>query len=201
MDFTQITENLIRRGYKVACFPTVAEATAYLDAAIDGKTVGMGGSVTLDQMGIYEKLALHNSVFWHWRIPEGKTEWDQRVSANKAQVYLSSVNGIAETGEIVNIDATCNRVAAILYGHEKVYLVAGVNKIAPDYDGALYRARNIASPLNAKRLGVHTPCATKGDRCYDCSAPQRICRALSVLWEKPLGADIEVVLVGEELGY
>ncbi|MBQ8381630.1 MAG: lactate utilization protein [Clostridia bacterium] len=201
MDLTKLTANLTRLGYKVSCFSTAAEAAAYLDAAIDGKTVGMGGSVTLDQMGIFEKLALHNDVYWHWRIPAGETEREQRIKANTAAIYLSSVNGIAETGEIVNIDGTCNRVAAILYGHEKVYLVTGVNKIAPDYESALHRARNIASPLNAQRLGVRTPCAEKGDRCYDCRSPQRICRSLSVLWEKPIGADIEVVLVEEKLGY
>ena len=201
MDLTKLTANLKRLGYKVSCFATKEEASAYLDATIDGKTVGLGGSVTLDQMGLYEKLALHNDIRWHWRIPEGKTVADLRLAANDTQIYLSSVNGIAETGEIINIDATCNRVAAILYGHEKVYLVAGVNKIAPDYDSALHRARNIAAPLNAQRLGKKTPCAVSADRCYNCSSPDRICRSLSVLWEAPIGADFEVVLVEEELGY
>ncbi len=201
MDLTKLTANLKRLGYRVSCFPTAAEAADYIDSAIDQKTVGFGGSVTLDQMGLYEKLALHNDVRWHWRIPEGKTVADMRLAANEAQIYLSSVNGIAETGEIINIDATCNRVAAILYGHEKVYLVAGVNKIAPDYESALHRARNVAAPLNAQRLEKKTPCAVKADRCYDCSSPDRICRSLSVLWNAPIGGDFEVVLVEEELGY
>ena len=201
MDFTKLSANLKRLGYTVSCFSTAKEAAEYLDRAIHGKTVGFGGSVTLDQLGLYEKLALHNDVRWHWRIPEGKTVADLRQEANDTQVYLSSVNGIAETGEIINIDATCNRVAAILYGHEKVYLVAGVNKIAPDYDSALYRARNISAPLNAQRLGKKTPCAVNADRCYNCSSPDRICRTLSVLWEAPLGGNFEVVLIEEELGY
>lgn len=201
MDFTKLSANLKRLGYTVSCFSTAKEAAEYLDSTIDNKTVGFGGSVTLDQMGLYEKLEKHNDVRWHWRIPEGKTVADLRQEANDTQVYLSSVNGIAETGEIINIDATCNRVAAILYGHEKVYLVAGVNKIAPDYDSALYRARNISAPLNAQRLGKKTPCAVNADRCYNCSSPDRICRTLSVLWEAPLGGNFEVVLIEEELGY
>ncbi len=201
MDFTKIKENLEKRGYQVSCFETAREAAEYMDAQIDRKTVGFGGSVTLDQMGLYEKLALHNDVRWHWRIPEGKTERDMRVEANEAEIYVSSVNGLAETGEIINIDGTCNRVAAIFYGHEKVFLVAGENKIAKDYDNALYRARNVASPLNAKRLGSKTPCALKGDRCYDCDSPGRICRGLSVLWEKPMAGEFEVVLIHEELGF
>ena len=118
-----------------------------------------------------------------------------------ADIYISSVNGIAETGEIINIDNTGNRVAAVSYGPEKIYLVIGKNKIAPDYESALYRARNVASPLNAKRLNRKTPCAAKGDRCYDCNSPERICRNLSVFWEKPTGAEYEVILIDENLGY
>ena len=185
----------------MSCFDTAQEAADYLNVQIDGKRVGFGGSVTLEQMGLYERLASHNRVSWHWRIPAGKTDKDMRVEANAAEIYVSSVNGLAQTGEIINIDGTGNRVAAMLYGHEKVYLVVGENKLAPDYDSALYRARNIASPLNAKRLGVKTPCAQEGKRCYDCKSPERICRGLSVLWEKPLWGEMEVVLIHEALGY
>ena len=122
--------------------------------------------------------------------------------AARAQVYLSSVNGLAETGEIINIDGTGNRVSATIYGHEAVYLIVGRNKIAPDYEAALWRARNIAGPKNARRLNRKTPCAVKADRCYDCSSPDRICNALAVFWRKPGGiAHFEVVLVDEELGF
>ena len=108
---------------------------------------------------------------------------------------------MAETGEIINIDGNCNRVASIFYGHKKVYLVIGENKLEKDYDSALHRARNIASPLNAKRVGVKTPCAVKGDKCYDCKSSERICRGLSVLWGIPMTGEFEVILVHEELGY
>ena len=116
-------------------------------------------------------------------------------------MYISSVNGLAETGEIVNIDGTGNRVVGTICGHEALYLLVGVNKIAPDYDQALWRARNIAAPKNAQRLKRKTPCAEKGDRCYNCSSPERICRALTVLWKKPNGIPYaEVILINQELG-
>lgn len=201
MNFNEIRSNLESRGFAVSVFETAANASRYLNHAINGKTVGFGGSMTLDKMGLFESLSTHNEVFWHWRVPQGKSAADLRDAGNAAQIYLSSVNGIATSGEIVNIDGTCNRVAAMLYGHEKVYLVAGKNKIAENYEAALWRARNVAAPKNAQRLGVNTPCASKGERCYDCKSEARICRALTVLWEKPSGADIEVVLIGEELGY
>jgi len=118
----------------------------------------------LEQMGLFEVLQSHNTVFWHQRIPKEKTSKEARLAANEAEIYISSVNGLAETGEIINIDGNCNRIASIFYGHEKVYLVIGKNKLEKDYDSALYRARNVASPLNAKRVGAKTPYAVKGDK-------------------------------------
>ena len=111
------------------------------------------------------------------------------------------MNGIAETGEVVNIDGTGNRVASMTYGHEKLYLVVSENKVGKTYEDALFRARNIAAPLNAKRLGRKTPCAEKGDKCYDCNSPERICNVLNVFYKKPGSQDVEVVLIHENLGY
>ena len=193
-DLAKLQKNLEERGFTVTRFDTAAQAADYLDAALDGKSVGIGGSVTIQEMGLAERLREHAQVLWHWA---GSTA----QAAAGAQVYLTSVNGAAETGELINIDGTGNRVASGLFGHEKVYFVVGRNKVAPDYDAALWRARNIAAPKNAQRLGRNTPCAAKGDRCYDCKSPERICRALVVYWEKPGSMDMEVVLVDEDLGY
>lgn len=193
MDLTQ--RSLEKRGFLVRHFHTAQEAADYLDAQIDGTTVGFGGSISVQEMGLYPRLSTHNQTFWHW----DKAALTDEMAT---EVYISSVNGLAETGEIINIDGTGNRVASTLFGHKRVYLVVGSNKIAPDYDSALWRARNVASPKNAQRLGKHTPCALRADRCYDCSSPERICRALVVFWEKPAGSDqMEVVLVDEPLGY
>ncbi len=194
-DYTALTQNLEERGFTPKVFATAAQAADYLDREIDGVSVGFGGSMTVQEMGLYPRLAAHNEAVWHW----DKAGLEQAAAT---EVYICSVNGLAETGEIINIDGTGNRVASTLFGHKRVYLVVGKNKLAPDYDKALWRARNIASPKNAQRLGVQTPCAAKGDKCYDCKSPQRICRGLVVLWEKPRSVErMEVVLVDEELGY
>ena len=193
-DFTKVKASLEERGFAVSCFATAEEAAAYLDGKLDGRTIGVGGSVTIRDMGLAQRLEKHNRVAWAWT---GGTH----AEAAAAQVYLTSVNGLAETGELINIDGTGNRVAATIFGHEEVYFLVGRNKLAPDYDAALWRARNIASPKNAQRLGRNTPCAAKGDRCYDCRSPERICRALTVLWEKPKGIGrAEVVLIDQDLG-
>lgn len=201
MDFTKVKSALEARGFKVSAFPSAAEAARYLNGQIDGVSVSFGGSVTLEQMGLFESLGQHNEVLSHWHVPADRDPAEIRAKAMTTEVYLTSANGLAETGEIVNIDGTGNRVSGMLFGHKKVYFVVGRNKLAPDYDGALWRARNIAAPKNAQRLGVRTPCAARGERCYDCKSPQRICRGLVVLWEAMKGCETEVVLVDEELGY
>ena len=185
---------LRQRGFAVSVFETAEAAADYLDGAIDGRTVGFGGSMTLEAMDLWERLRTHNQVYSHLHgFPLGP-------EAAGAQVYVTSVNGLAETGEVINIDGIGNRVASTLYGHEKVYLVAGRNKIAPTYDEALWRARNVAAPKNAQRKQMKTPCV-QGDRCYDCKSPDRICRALTVLWGPMIGMETEVVLIDRDLGY
>lgn len=187
-DLEKLRANLEARGFRTTYFPTADEAAAYLDGQIDGKTVGIGGSMTVKEMGLYPRLAAHNQVVWHW---EGGALRDAVLT----DVYITSANALAETGEIVNIDGNGNRVSSTLYGHQKVYFLVGVNK------AALWRARNVAAPKRAQSMGCRTPCAAKADRCYDCKSPERICRGLVVLWEAIGSMEMEVVLVDEALGY
>ena len=189
-------ENLKALGYAVKCFATKAEAADYLDHALDGISIGIGGSVTIQELGLYDRLAAHNTVYWHWANGAGEC-----VSAMSAKVYLTSANAVAQSGEIVNIDGVGNRAASMLYGHEKVIFIVGRNKLTETYEEALWRARNVAAPKNARRLGRKTPCAVKADRCYNCKSPERVCRGQVVLWEPVLSMEMEVVLIDEELGY
>lgn len=195
MAFETVKKNLEGRGFLVSTFATAAEAADYLNGAIDQTTVGFGGSLTLKEMGLYEKLSGHNEVIWHW-----VNGLETRGEAAGTEVYITSVNGLCEDGQLINIDGAGNRVASTLFGHKKVYFVIGKNKLAPTYDEALWRARNIAAPKNAQRLGKKTPCAVNGDRCYDCKSPDRICRGLVVHWGPIMGVEMEVVLVDEDLG-
>ena len=198
-DIQKLTENLKKAGYLVSYYETGEQAAQALCSQIHGKTVGMGGSKTLEALGLYEKLGTDNQVFWHWKQPVAEA----RANSAAAQIYLTSANGVAETGEIINIDGDGNRLAATLFGKEKVYILVGVNKIAPDFHSALHRARNVAAPLNARRLNRKTPCAMGEElKCYDCSSPERICKGMTVLWKKMGGVgECEVVLINEKLGY
>ncbi|MBQ2739963.1 MAG: lactate utilization protein [Oscillibacter sp.] len=194
-DIRKAAENLKKRGYAVQVFETKEQAADYLDTAIDGVTVGIGGSQTVQVMGLYDRLSTHNEVHWHWINGEG-----ERKLAMNAKVYLTSANALAETGEIVNIDGAGNRVSSTLFGHEKVCFIVGRNKLAEDYDAALWRARNVAAPKRAASMGKKTPCAVKVDKCYDCKSPERICRGLTVLWAPMMGFETEIILIDEDLG-
>lgn len=197
-DITKLRKNLEREGFQTSYFETAEEASAYLDQALDGTTIGFGGSQTVRDMGLYERLARRNTCIWHWDKEKNIIPQD----ATNADVYICSLNGVSENGELINIDGGGNRVSSGLFGHKKVYFIIGVNKIAPDYESALWRARNIAGPLNARRLNKKTPCAQGEVRCHNCRSPERICAALVVYWEKPsLAGDMEIVIVNQELGF
>lgn len=191
-------KNLKKNHFDVSRFETAREAADYIDGQLDGRIVGIGGSVSVSELGLYDRLKTHNTVYWH--MFDNKTD-ETMLAACNAEVYITSANAVAETGELLNIDGRGNRLAGTLMQKDKVFIIVGQNKFAPDFSQALERAKNVAAPQNCKRLEKKTPCA-EGGKCYDCSAPDRICNALLVLWRKPYWCrSMEVVIVDEELGY
>ena len=200
MSLTKCREALLARGYRVSVHQTAKEAAEYLNAQIDGVSVGVGGSMTVREMGLCESLAAHNTVYNHWEPPAGMTAREVQAAAATAEVYLSSVNALSLDGVIVNMDGACNRVAGTLFGHKRVYFIVGSNKLAKDEAAAVFRTRNVAAPKNAARLERHTPCVTAG-RCMNCSSPERICRATVIMDRPPRGPHYEILLINEELGY
>lgn len=203
MDKNKLMDNLQKKGFQVEYFETSKEAVQYMTDALSGKTIGIGGSETVKALELDKALMENNTVYWHWLpelIEKYGTAKTVRDMANGAEIYISSANAIAETGEIVNIDGTGNRISATAYGHEKVYFIVGTNKVTETLEGAIWRARNIAAPKNAKRLNKKTPCAQNADKCYDCNSPDRICNGLLLLARPMSGMEMVVVLINEELG-
>lgn len=192
--------NLRRNRFQAVYFAAAAAAVDYLASRVHGKTVGFGDSHTLLEMGLAERLRERNVVYDPTPLSgaEFKAAADRAMTAD---VFMLSVNAAAETGELVNIDSSGNRVAGSLWGHEKVYFVFSANKIEPTLEAAIFRARNTAAVINASRFGFKTPCAARGDRCYDCSSPDRICNTLVVYMKKEKSMDMEAVIIGEKLGY
>jgi len=200
MDTESILSNLRKRRYRAFYTESGEAAAEMLATQLAGKTVGFGGSVTVKQLGLYEKLSASNQVYWHW-LSDDRTAAQEKAA--RAQVYILSANAMTEAGEIVNIDGNGNRLSSMLYGHERVIFLVGINKLTPDLQSAIDRARNIASPLNARRLKRKTPCAlTEPMRCHDCVSPERICNGMTILFEK-MGSipEMDVILIGESLGF
>ena len=195
----ELGKRLEKLGYAARVFETAQQAKEYLLGSIpQGDTVGVGGSMTVRQLGLADALrGRGQQVYWHWDSEDANAA---RKGAASADTDLCSANVVTESGEIVNIDGYVNRLAATLCGTGKVYMIVGKNKLAKDLDAAMDRIKNVSCPANAKRLGLNTPCAVLG-HCTDCSSPQRMCRATLIFDRKPNAHPIEVLLVDEELGF
>lgn len=194
--------HLARRNMDSFYCPTAAEAVSkVLELIPQGSSVTWGGSMTIRDMGVTR--ALHDAGAYRLfdRDLAGSRDEAQEIyrKAFHADYYLSSANAISEDGVIVNIDGTGNRVAAITFGPRHVIFVIGLNKVARDTDAALSRARSTASPINAARFDIKTPCHTDGV-CHNCNSPECICNYIHFLRNSPQKRHT-VILVGEEKGY
>lgn len=201
MDCQKTIEAFTRNGYTVSYFDTKEQATEYLVESVRGYRVGFGDSATLMDMGLAQRLSEFNEIIDPSFAKNNNEFIYLGQKALNTEVFFTSVNGASQTGELVNIDGTGNRVAGSLFGHKKVFFVFGSNKIEPTLEQAIWRARNIAAPRNAKRLKLNTPCAVNGDRCYDCSSSDRICNAMVIHMKKMDSVEAEIVLIDEALGY
>jgi len=168
----------------------------------EGATVGIGGSLTLSQIGFFEEAKKHPIKVLHPFAPGLSPEQGLQLRREVllADVFITGTNAVTEDGKLINIDGTGNRVAAMIFGPKKVIVVCGVNKIVKDLTEAHRRAQEWAAPMNARRLGVKTPCAETG-LCTDCDSPQRICNIYTILAKRPVRTEFTVLLVGEPLGF
>jgi L-lactate utilization protein LutB len=198
----RMIKNLKRRNMEAFYCPTAAEAVKKVSELIaDGSSVTWGGSITIRDMGIPQ--ALKDRATLEVLDRDEVTDREEVVKiyerAFTADVYLSSANAISEDGVIVNIDGNGNRVAAITWGPKKVIFIIGLNKVAQTVEAALARARSTASPINAARFDIKTPCQVDGV-CHNCNSPESICNYVHFLRNSPKGKHT-VVLVGEDYGY
>ena len=199
----KLVKNLRRRNMEAHYCATAAEAVVkVLELIPDGSSVTWGGSMTVRDMGLPQALRDRGTLNVLDRdLVEDPAEKQQMyLRAFSADVYLSSVNALSEDGVIVNIDGNGNRVAAITWGPKKVIFVIGLNKVAPTVEDAVARARGTASPINAQRFDIDTPCRVDGV-CHNCNSPESICSYIHLLRNSRGGNRHVVVLVGEPLGY
>lgn len=172
------------------------------DIVSEGSKVAVGGSETLSELGILEHLRSGRYDFLD-RYKEGLTREEVTNIFKQsflADAYLSSCNAITENGELYNVDGNGNRVAAMLYGPDKVIVICGINKIVKDVDEAIKRNKAISAPMNAKRLNKKTPC-TKVGYCMNCNSPERICNEYTLIKKQRSSERMYVIFLNENLGY
>lgn len=199
----QMIKCLNRRNMEAFYCPTAEDAVRKVSELVeDGNTVTWGGSMTIRDLGIPEMLRGRGTleVLDRDLLEKPEEVRELYLRSFSADVYLTSANAISEDGVIVNIDGNGNRVAAITWGPRKVVFVIGMNKVAQTVEAALTRARSVASPINAHRLNINTPCLKDG-ACHNCNSPESICSYVHFLRNSRNKGRHVVVLVGEDLGY
>ena len=196
-------KNLNRRNMEAFYCPTGKEAVEKVSELIeDGSTVTWGGTMTVRDLGIPDALRDRGTlkVLDRDLAVDREEQLQIYLKAFTADVYLTSANAISEDGVIVNVDGNGNRVAAISWGPKKVIFVVGLNKVANTTEAALARARSTASPINAQRFDINTPCRVDG-MCHNCNSPDSVCSYIHILRNSRNKGRHVVVLVGEDLGY
>jgi len=175
------------------------KALAQLDKE---SSIGIGGSMTVREIGLFDHLKDNGYNIINPYVPDLSSEqvFDLRRKTLMSDLFLAGCNAVTLEGEVVNVDGYGNRVAAVIFGPEKVFLFAGMNKIVLDRQQALDRIFDIAAPINAKRLSRKTPCAVTG-LCSDCDSPERICNHLTVNMRQNIPDRITIFLIKENLGF
>ena len=170
-----------------------------LELIPEGSSVTMGGAMSAHEIGLVQALKDGN-----YNFIDRDAYTDKRaamLAAYDADVFLSSVNAMTSDGILVNIDGNSNRVSAIAQGPRRVLFIVGMNKVCgSDLDSAMKRARNVAAPTNAQRIGLSTPCAKTG-ACMDCKSPDTICCQFLITRFSRHADRIHVILVNDSLGF
>ena len=168
-----------------------------LELIPEGSTIAMGGCMSATDIGLIDSLKEGDYNYID------RSKLDARaglMAAYDADIFLSSANAITDDGILVNIDGNSNRVSCIAQGPRKVIFIVGINKVCPDLDSAMKRARNVAAPANAQRFDIKTPCKTTG-KCFDCKSPDTICCQFLITRYSRHTDRIHVILVNDEIGY
>ncbi len=168
-----------------------------LELIPQGSLVSCGGSATLHEMGV--RVALKQAGY-NFLDPDdaqgGKAKEQVAHQALSADYYLTSSNAISATGELVNLDGIGNRVAALAFGPKNVIVIAGLNKVAPDLDAAILRAKAYAAPLTVLIFKQDYASWDELSRVAEGAYSHLVVTGMSTTKGR-----IKVILVGESLGF
>lgn len=198
----EFVRNFKNRNIEVSFFDTLQDVKErIIDLVPNDSTVGIGNSQTLKEMKISEALNDRGNIVFDKTLAKSKEGIKKlKKKALLTDWYITGTNAISIDGHIVNIDHSGNRVAAMIYGPEKVIIVVGKNKICETLEDAVERARNISAPLNAKRAGYNPPCIEM-KKCMDCKTKERVCFNLVIIEGQYEKERMKLFIVNEEVGF
>lgn len=195
----KVLKGLESRNMKAYYAEDKAEALKIALSLIpETKSVTMGGAMSAHEIGLVDALKNGNYNFIDRDAVKDKRA--SMLAAYDADYFLTSANAITEDGVMINIDGNSNRVSAIAHGPRHVIAIVGMNKVCPDVDTAMKRARNVAAPTNAQRFGLNTPCAKTGS-CMNCKSPDTICCQFLITRFSRHEGRIHVIMVNDSLGF
>ena len=197
-----IVKGLTKRHMQGYYCESVDEAKELaLSLVCEHTTASFGGSVTLDETGILDALRNRKDITLYDRTKASSPEETKKIfhDALSCDYYFMSTNAITQDGELINIDGTGNRVAALIYGPEHVIILAGMNKVVKNVEEGITRSRDVAASQNCIRLSKNTPCSVNGV-CANCLA-DTICDQIVITRASRIPNRIKVILIGEELGF
>lgn len=197
-------DNLRKNSFIAYYFDKLSEAKEYIEKNIkENEVIAFGGSVTvLNDLKLHVIAENHGKKVLNHNAPNltAEEKLDIRKKQLTSDLFITSTNAITIDGKLVNIDGVGNRVAAMIFGPKKVIIFCGINKIVENVLDAMKRIKFISAPKNAKRVNSKTPCVETG-LCIDCNSKERICNVITIIEKKPTLSDVEIVIIGEPLGF
>ena len=196
-----LVKNLQSRHFEAYYCANKEEALAKaLELIPEGASVGWGGAMSCEQIGLMDALKAGNYRAMDRSLAKTAAEREQMMHDMLASdVFLTGANGLSLDGQMVNIDGTGNRVAAIVYGPKSILVVAGMNKVEDTLEDAMNRARTVAAPMNNQRFDNSNPCSVTGT-CANCKHETCICNQILITRHCRPAGRIKFILVGEDLG-
>ncbi|AWB09932.1 putative ACR, YkgG family protein [Thermodesulfobium acidiphilum] len=196
-------EALKKNNFNADFFNTREELiNKLLEIIPDKDVIGVGGSTTVQNLGILDILAKRGNTILDHNKPNLSPEevLNLRRKQLTCDTFIASSNAITLDGKLVNTDGVGNRVASMIFGPKQVIIIAGTNKIVKDEEEARKRIKTIAAPINNKRLNRPNPCTVTGE-CMDCQGPTRICNITTILKKRPTLTPFSVFIINEHLGF
>ncbi len=198
----KLKESFKKRNIEVKYFEDLDELKSYiLEMVPMDSVIGIGHSGTLQMMDMTSTFLKRGNPVYDKELAASKDECKViKKKALTADWYITGSNAISVDGRIVNVDHSGNRVASMTYGPDKVIIVVGQNKIVDTLEEAIYRAKNVASPLNAKRAGFNPPCVEL-NKCVNCVSKERVCNYLSIIEGQYDSNRMQILIVNVDCGF